>query len=68
MISGPDPATGSLNRTQSKVVTGLLMGHNILRRHLCIMGIGNDPRCRKCSTEEETSVPHCVSVLGLGFT
>ena len=27
-----------------------------LLRHLCIMGIGNDPMCRKCGTEEETSV------------
>jgi hypothetical protein len=45
----------SLNRTQTKVVIGLLMGHNTLRRHLCIMRLGNDPRCRKCGTEE-TSV------------
>jgi len=60
LISGPDPATGawllSLNRTQTKVVIGLLTGHNTLRRYLCIMGIGNNPRCRKCGTEEETSV------------
>ena len=59
LIPGPDRATGarllSLNRTQTKVVIGLLMGHNTLRRHLCIMGIGNDPMCRKCGTEE-TSV------------
>ena len=61
-MSGTDPATGarllSLNRTQTKVVIGLLTGHNTLRRHLCIMGIGNNLRCRKCGTEEETSVPH----------
>jgi len=60
LISGPDPATGawllSLNRIQTRVVTGLLTGHNTLRRHLCIMGIRNDPRCRKCGTGEETSV------------
>jgi len=32
------------------------MGHNTLRRHMCMMGIGNDPWCRKCGTEEETSI------------
>jgi len=37
LISGPDLATGaqlSLNRTQSKIVIGLLTGSNTLRRHL----------------------------------
>jgi len=38
------------------VVIGLLSGHNTLRRHLYIMGLGNNPTCRKCSTEEVTSV------------
>jgi len=46
----------SFNRTQIRVVTGLLTGHNTLRRHLHIMGLGNDPMCRKCGTEKETSV------------
>ena len=44
------------NRTQTGVVTGLLTGHNTLRRHLHIMGLCNAPMCRKCGTEEETSV------------
>jgi len=60
LISGPDLAMGprllSFNRTQTRVVTGLLTGHNTLRRHLHIMGLCNDPMCRKCGTEEETSV------------
>ena len=60
MISGLDLATGarllSFNRTQTKVVIGLLTGHNTLRRHLCIMGLGNNPICRRCGAEEETSV------------
>jgi hypothetical protein len=38
LISGPDMATGtrllSFNRTQSRVVIGLLTGLNTLRRHL----------------------------------
>jgi hypothetical protein len=60
LISDPDPAVGawllSFNRTQSRAVIGLLTGHNTLRRHLHIMGLCNDPICRKCGTEEETSV------------
>ena len=39
-----------------RVVVGLLTGHNTLRRHLHVMGLSNDPTCRKCGTEEETSV------------
>jgi hypothetical protein len=72
LISGPDLATRArllpLNRTQSRVVIVLLTGHNTLRRHLYVMGLGNNPTCRKCGTEEETSVPHFVWVWGLGFT
>jgi hypothetical protein len=60
LISGPDLARGarllSFNGTQSRVVTCLLTEHNTLRRHLHIMGQCNDPICRKCGTEEETSV------------
>ena len=60
LISGPNLATGarllSFNRTQIRVVVGLLTGHNTLRRHLHVMGLSNDPTCRKCGTEEETSV------------
>jgi len=59
LISGPDLAMGarllSFNRTQTRVVIGLLTGHNTLRRRLH-MGLCNDPMCRKCGTEEETSV------------
>jgi hypothetical protein len=60
LIYGPNLATGarllSFNRTQSMVVIGLLTGHNTLRRHLHIMGLSNNPNCRKCGTEDETSV------------
>ena len=60
LISGPDPDIGarllSFNRTQSRVAIGLLTGHNTLRRHLHIMGLCNDPICRKYGMEEETSV------------
>ena len=49
-----------LNRTQSSVVTGLLVGHNTLRRHLYLMGLTNNNSCRRCGTEEETSL-HILS-------
>jgi len=59
LISGPDLATGarllSFNRTQTRAVIGLLTGHNTLRRHLHVMGLNDNPTCRKCGTEEETS-------------
>jgi len=46
----------SINMTKSRVVIGLLTGHITLRRHLYIMGLYNNPTCRKCGNEEETSV------------
>jgi hypothetical protein len=45
----------SFNRTQSRVVTGLLTGHNTLRRHLHLMGPTDSPLCRKRGLKEETS-------------
>jgi hypothetical protein len=75
LISGPDLATRaqllSFNRTQSRVVIGPLTGHNTLRRHLYIMGLSNNPICRKCSTEEETSVRilcECEALASLRHT
>jgi hypothetical protein len=60
LISGPNLATGarllSFNRIQSRVVIGLLTGHNTSRRHLHIMGLWNSPICRKCGAGEESSV------------
>jgi hypothetical protein len=59
LISGPDLATRaqllSFNTTQSRVVIGLLTGQNTLRQHLHVMGLSDNPICRKCGTEEETS-------------
>jgi len=71
LISGPNLATGaqllSFNKTQSRVVIGLLTGHNTLRRHLYILGLSNNPTCRKCGTEEETLV-HILRELGHSLT
>jgi hypothetical protein len=75
LIFGPNLATRarllSFNRTQFKVVIGLLTGHNTLRRHLYVMGLSNNPTCRKCGTEEETSVHilcECEAVASLRHT
>ena len=71
LISGLISATKarllSFNRTQSRVVTGLLTEHNTLRSHLYVKGLNNNPTCRKCGTEEETSV-HILLLWGLRFT
>jgi len=44
----------SFNRTQSKVIAGLLAGQNTLRKHLYIKGLIDSPLCRKCGAKEET--------------
>jgi hypothetical protein len=45
----------SFSRLQSRVVTGLLTGHNTLRRHLHLLGLSDSPLCRRCGTEDENS-------------
>jgi hypothetical protein len=59
LILGPCQVTKirllPFNRTQSRAVTGLLTGHNTLRRHLHLMGLTDSPLCRRCGAEEETS-------------
>ena len=45
----------SFNRIQSRAVTGLLTGHNTLRRHYHLMGLSDCPLCRRCGAEDETS-------------
>jgi hypothetical protein len=54
LIPGPCRGTKtrllSFNRIQSRVVTGLLTGHNTLQRHLHLMGL-----CRKCGADDKTS-------------
>jgi len=45
----------SFNRTHSRALTGLLTGHNILRRYLNLLGLLDSPLCRRCGAKEETS-------------
>ena len=58
-ISGPILGTRTnfltFNRIQSRAVTGLLTGHNTLRRHLHLLGLLDSPLCRNCGVREETS-------------
>ena len=64
LISGPCLSAKarflSINRTQSRAVTGLLTGHNTLRRHLRLIGLSDSPLCRRCGAEKETSA-HILS-------
>ena len=57
-ISGPSLGTRAkfftFNRVQSRVLTGLLTGHNTLRRHLYLLGLLDSTLCSKCGVREET--------------
>jgi len=45
----------SFNRIQSRAVTGLLTGHNALKRHFHLLVLSDIPLCRRCGAEDETS-------------
>ena len=75
IISDPSPTAKTrllpCNRIQSRVVTGLLAGHNTLRRHIYIMGLIDSPVCWRCAVEEETSshvLFECEALATLGHT
>ena len=51
---------------QSIVVSGFPTGRNTLRRHLYVMGLCSSTTCRKCDTEEETSVRVLCECEALG--
>jgi len=58
LISGPNWSAKtrilSFNRTQFRVMIGLITGHNTLRRNLHLMGLTNSPLSRRCGVGEET--------------
>jgi hypothetical protein len=61
----------SFKRTESRVVIGLLTGHNTLRKHIHIMALSDSPICRKCGTGEESSVHilcECEALASLRHT
>ena len=41
--------------TKSRVITGLVTGHNTLQKHLHLVGLIKSPLCRRSEAEEETS-------------
>ena len=58
----------SFNRTQSRVVFGLLTGRNTLRRHFHLMGLNNSPLCRRCGAEDGTTAHilcECVALASI---
>jgi hypothetical protein len=75
LISGRTPTAKARllarNRTQSRVVTGLLTCHNTLRRHLFLMGLIDSPLCRRYEAQEENSAHvfcECESLVSLRHT
>jgi hypothetical protein len=50
----------SFDWTQYRAITGLLAGHNTLRRHLHLMGLSDIPLSRRCGGEDETSEIYCM--------
>jgi hypothetical protein len=73
-ISGPCTAAKttllSFNRTQSRVVRVLLIGHT-LRKYLHITGLTDSPLCRKRGAQDETSARvlcECDALATLGRT
>lgn len=49
----------SLSRSDCRMVVGLMTGHNHMKKHMVRLGIENDPTCRYCLEEDETS-PHVL--------
>jgi len=72
LISGRSPTANArllaFNRTQSRVVTGLLTGRNYPKRRTYLMGLMDNPNCRRCEAQEETSANvfcECESLVSL---
>ena len=67
LISCPSPATKnrllSFNRTQYRVITGLLTGHNTLRRHLYIVGLNNNPTLGSVVRSRKPQSTFCVNAM-----
>jgi hypothetical protein len=52
----------SFNRMQPRVVTGLVTGHNTLRRHLYLTRLTDSPLGRRHGAQEET-LAHVLATL-----
>jgi hypothetical protein len=50
----------SFNRTQPRVIIGLIIEHNTLKNYLHLMVITNSPLCKRCGAKEESQLTFCV--------
>ncbi|WP_445972665.1 hypothetical protein [Klebsiella pneumoniae] len=57
----------SLNRAELRIITGMLTGHCPLNYHLNKMGLVDDPVCRICLNEEETTEHIMCNCEGLEY-
>jgi hypothetical protein len=66
LILGPTLTTKArlltFNRTQSRVVIGLLTGHTTLRRYLYLIGLNNNPHVGGVVQRKKLQSTFCVSV------
>lgn len=55
----------SLSRTNLRKLTGILTGHNSLKKHLHTIGVINDPNCDMCGDIESTEhfLCHCPAYI-----
>ena len=45
----------SSNRNQLRAFVGVLIGHSLVNYHLYNIGLSNEPDCRFCGEEDETT-------------
>nr|CAI5847363.1 unnamed protein product [Callosobruchus analis] len=57
----------SLDRSNLRMLVGLLTGHNTFRRHLFVMRVVDDPTCTWCGEEEESSAHILCRCETLGY-
>jgi hypothetical protein len=55
MITGMGSMFRGSCKWELRAVTGLLIGHYTLRRHLHLLGLLDSSLCRRCGVKEETS-------------
>jgi len=59
-----------LFRKDLRSVAGLLTGHCQMKRHLHILGLSQDPKCRLCLEDEETPIhvlTQCPALATIGL-